>query len=95
MFELFELVNYYFRMLAEKIGELYVLGYDQPYSHIKINKTLSGMHNKIIECRWHEDKWDFMRERVDKTAPNHITTAIGEFIFSVGFWEVTSCKLKN
>lgn len=63
-------------MLTEKVGELYVTGYDQPYSHIKINRTLSGMHNKIIECRWHEDKWDYMRERVDKTQPNHITTAM-------------------
>jgi hypothetical protein len=67
-------------MLTEKVGELYVTGYEQPYALIKINKVLSGMHNKIIECRWHEDKWDFMRERVDKTTPNHITTAVGKQI---------------
>ena len=72
-------------MLNEKIGELYVGGYDQPYSHIKVTKSISGMHNKIIECRWHEDKWDFMRERTDKTTPNHITTAIGIFFISYIF----------
>lgn len=63
-------------LLTERIGELYVNGYDQPYAYIKVTKTIGGMHNKIIECRWHEDKWDFMRERIDKTTPNHITTAI-------------------
>ena len=66
-------------MLSERVGELHVLGYDFPYSRIKINKTLSGMHNKIIECRWHEDKWDYMRERIDKTMPNHISTAMGSY----------------
>ena len=65
-------------MLPEKVGELYVLGYEPPYAFIKINKALSGMNGKIIECRWHEDKWDFMRQRVDKSYPNHITTAIGK-----------------
>jgi mRNA-capping enzyme len=62
-------------MLPEKIGELYVGGYDQPFSHIKINRNLSSLHNRIIECRWHEGKWDFMRERTDKSDPNYITTA--------------------
>ena len=67
-------------MLPEKIGQLFVMGYEEPYAHIKINKALSGMSGKIIECRWHEDKWDFMRQRVDKSYPNHITTAIGKFV---------------
>lgn len=62
-------------MLPEKIGELYVTGYDQPFARIKINRTLSNLHNRIIECRWWENKWDFMRERTDKSTPNHITTA--------------------
>lgn len=75
-FRLLIKVNDEMGMMGEKVGELFVTGYDQPYSHIKVNKKISGMHNKIIECRWHEDKWDFMRERVDKTYPNHITTAI-------------------
>ena len=64
-------------MLTEKVGELYVTGYDQPFSQIRITKSISGMHNKIIECRWHDERWDFMRERTDKTTPNHISTAMG------------------
>lgn len=63
-------------MLTEKVGELYVTGYDQPFSQIRITKSISGMHNKIIECRWHDERWDFMRERTDKTTPNHISTAM-------------------
>lgn len=81
-------------MMGEKIGELFVTGYDQPYSHIKVNKKISGMHNKIIECRWHEDKWDFMRERVDKTYPNHITTAIGIIIIQTFFIKFKIFKYK-
>jgi mRNA-capping enzyme len=48
---------------------------------MKITKAIKGLHNKIIECRWHENKWDFMRERVDKSYPNHYTTAMGNFFF--------------
>jgi mRNA-capping enzyme len=44
---------------------------------MKITKAIRGLHNKIIECRWHDNKWDFMRERVDKSYPNHFTTAMG------------------
>lgn len=63
-------------MLQEKIGELYVTGYDQPFARIKINKALKDLHNRIIECRWWEERWDFMRERTDKSTPNHISTAM-------------------
>ena len=64
-------------MLKEKVGELYVNGYEPPFARIKINKALAGLHNKIIECRWGNDKWEFMRERLDKSYPNHMSTAIG------------------
>ena len=73
-------------LLTERIGELYVTAYDQPYAYTKVTKTIGGMHNKIIESRWHEDKWDFMRERIDKTTPNHITTAIGTFSSLLSIW---------
>ena len=79
-------------MLPEKIGLLYVNGYDQPYSSMK-GKGMSAYDNKIIECRWHENKWDFMRERVDKSYPNHYTTAIGKSHSSVDFKNIYGMKL--
>ncbi len=69
-------------MLSEKIGYLYVIGYDQPYSTIKVTKAISSLDNKIIECRWNENKWEFMRERLDKSYPNHYNTANG-YIFQI------------
>jgi mRNA-capping enzyme len=62
--------------LPEKIGELYVLGYDKPFSQIKVNKHLGKLHQKIIECSWGPQGWEFMRERLDKSYPNHYTTAV-------------------
>jgi len=47
---------------------------------MEVTRSVSGLHNKIIECRWYEDKWDFMRERLDKSYPNHYNTAMGTFI---------------
>ena len=66
-----------FRGLTKKIGYLYVTGYDVPFSSMKMTRAIKDMHNKIIECRWFEEKWDFMRERVDKSYPNHYNTAMG------------------
>jgi mRNA-capping enzyme len=65
------------RMLPEKTGYLYVMGYDPPFSTIKVTKSIMNLDEKIIECRWHNNSWDFMRERVDKSYPNHYTTAMG------------------
>ena len=53
---------------------------------MKVTRAISGLHGKIIECRWNNDKWEFMRERVDKSYPNHYNTAMGkEFNFSYKF----------
>jgi mRNA-capping enzyme len=64
------------RGFSEKVGYLYVTGYDVPFSSMKVTRAIKDMHNKIIECRWHEEKWDFMRERTDKSTPNHMSTAM-------------------
>lgn len=64
-------------MLTEKIGYLYVTGYDEPFSTIKVTKSIANLHDKIIECRWFNNQWDFMRERLDKSYPNHVSTAKG------------------
>jgi mRNA-capping enzyme len=68
--------------LPEKTGYLYVIGYDQPFSSMKVNKQIRDLNGKIIECRWGEtNQWEFMRERVDKSYPNHYNTAMGKKFF--------------
>ena len=68
--------------LPEKIGYLYVTGFEQPFSTMKVTKAISGLNQKIIECRWGENnQWEFMRERLDKSYPNHYNTATGIFFY--------------
>ena len=42
-----------------------------------MNKELKEMNGKIIECKWENDQWVFMRERTDKSFPNGFNTAMG------------------
>lgn len=35
------------------------------------------MDGKIIECKFENGNWKFMRERTDKSFPNALKTAIG------------------
>lgn len=64
-------------MLEDHIGQLWVNGFDQPFSTIKVTKTIRELNNKIIECRYNRQKgnWELMRERTDKSYPNAYTTA--------------------
>lgn len=70
-------------MLPTKIGLLYVGSYEPPLAQIKVTKALKEMNNKIIECKFQNNNWVFMRERTDKSYPNSYTTAIGELLSSV------------
>jgi mRNA-capping enzyme len=65
-------------MLQEdcEIGDLYVGGYDSPFSTIKLTKSLRKLSGKIVECNWNNGKWEFMRERFDKSYPNAVKTAV-------------------
>ena len=56
---------------------LYVNGKDTPYDKMKFHRDLRQYDNKIIECKYDfkERTWAFMRERKDKSFPNHVTTA--------------------
>merc|ERR1712241_508755 len=42
-----------------------------------LTKQLKELNNKIIECKWEDNQWVFMRERTDKSFPNGYNTAIG------------------
>lgn len=68
-------------LVPEKVGWLYVGGYDHPFAQIKVSKTIRELDGKIIECKWENSKWVFMRERTDKSFPNSHKTAIGKCFF--------------
>lgn len=62
-------------IVPKKIGRLYVCGPDTFFSTIKLTKDLREMNNKIIECKYVDGKWIYMRERTDKSFPNSLKTA--------------------
>lgn len=64
-------------MLTEKLGLLFVGQYDQPFASIKYTKYLKELDGKIIECKFENNSWTFMRERTDKSFPNSHNTAMG------------------
>jgi len=63
-------------MLPRTVGKLYVGGLDTPFSEMKV-KGLKEYDGKIIECKWENNQWVFMRERTDKSFPNGFKTAQG------------------
>lgn len=62
-------------ILPKKIGLLYVGGLNVPYSKMKVTKQIKDLNNAIIECKFENDQWVFMRERTDKSFPNSVKTA--------------------
>ncbi|XP_041969031.1 mRNA-capping enzyme [Aricia agestis] len=63
-------------MLPEKLGYLYVNGFDKPFAAMKSTKALRPYDNKIVECKYENGQWKFMRERTDKSYPNKYETAM-------------------
>merc|ERR1711874_671790 len=64
-------------MLPRTVGQLFVGGMDRPFSEMKVKGEVKNMNNKIIECKFENDQWVFMRERTDKSFPNGFNTAMG------------------
>jgi mRNA-capping enzyme len=60
---------------------LFVGSMTTPFAEMRYSKSLKDMHNKIVECKYEDDQWVFMRERTDKSHPNGYTTALGEFFY--------------
>lgn len=67
----------FFRILAKKRAFLYVGSLTTPFAEMKYQKSLKDLHNKIIECKFENKQWVYMRERTDKSYPNAYTTALG------------------
>lgn len=62
-------------VLRKKIGLLFVGGLEAPFDKIKLTRELKDLDNKIIECKYENNAWVFMRERTDKSFPNSFNTA--------------------
>ncbi|XP_056422061.1 mRNA-capping enzyme isoform X1 [Hyla sarda] len=63
-------------LLTQNVGLLYVGNYERPFSQIKVTRDLKQYDNKIIECKFENNCWVFMRQRVDKSFPNAYSTAL-------------------
>lgn len=66
------------RILSKKRAYLFVGGQTTPFSEMKLTKDLAALHNKIIECKFENLQWKFMRVRTDKSYPNAYSTAVGK-----------------
>ena len=64
-------------LIPRTVGQLFVGGLDRPFSEMKVKGVLKELNNKIIECKWENNAWVFMRERTDKSFPNGYNTAMG------------------
>lgn len=66
--------------LESKKGYLFVGQSDKPFGWMKYTSALKELDGKIIECKFEDNQWKFMRERTDKSFPNSFTTANGKFL---------------
>lgn len=64
-------------VVPRRIGYLYVGQLDRPFGKIKYSGAIKELNNKIVECKYENSQWVFMRERTDKSFPNSYTTATG------------------
>lgn len=46
---------------------------------MKWTKAIKDLTNKIVECKFENGEWIFMRERTDKSFPNSLNTANGRY----------------
>lgn len=90
-----------FKLKVEKETRM---GYVNPYVGIlltsdglkfgelsKLSKNVKMLNGKIIECKYENNQWVFMRERTDKSFPNSRSTA--NSVFTSIRYPVTECML--
>lgn len=71
-------LNIFFRIVPKKRALLYVGSMSTPFAEMKYTKGLKDLNRKIIECKFENNVWTFMRERTDKSYPNAYSTAVGK-----------------
>lgn len=62
-------------LIPTKVACLYVGQLEQPFAKMKYTKALKELDGKIVECKFENNEWKFMRERTDKSYPNGFNTA--------------------
>ncbi|CAB3231409.1 unnamed protein product [Arctia plantaginis] len=62
-------------LLPTKVGKLFVGKPEKHFATMKVSKNMKHLDNKIIECTYQDGRWQFMRERTDKSFPNGFETA--------------------
>lgn len=62
-------------ILPRKVGLLYVGGMKEPFDKMKVTKEIKDLNNAIVECKYENGQWVYMRERTDKSFPNSFNTA--------------------
>ena len=62
-------------ILPQKVGLLFVGGLNVPFGQMKATKQIKDLDNAIVECKFENGQWVFMRERTDKSFPNSMNTA--------------------
>lgn len=72
-----------FRLLPTKIGKLFVGKPEKLFSTMKVSKNMKHLDNKIIECKYQDGRWQFMRERTDKSFPNGFETAKCKYLLNL------------
>lgn len=65
------------RKVESKVCCLYVGQLDQPFAMMKYTSALKELDGKIVECKFENEQWKFMRIRSDKSYPNSLNTAKG------------------
>jgi mRNA-capping enzyme len=65
--------------ISSMVGFLYLGGEQQPVGQLPMSSLTKKLDGKIVECKFDQKskRWIFMRERTDKTFPNHSSTARG------------------
>lgn len=66
---------------------------DHPFAKMRVNKTLKELNNKIIECKFQDNQWIFMRERTDKSFPNSYDTATGTVFLLIPIYILAGKKI--
>lgn len=55
---------------------LYVSNRKEPISEMRYTKELKDLDDKIVECKFEDEQWKFMRVRTDKSFANSFETAM-------------------
>lgn len=63
-------------VLKRKICQLFVGGLELPFALMPYTKAMKDLNNQIIECKFENNRWVFMRQRTDKSYPNSYNTAV-------------------